>query len=472
MDRSERVRDLFARAVVLPTPDRAAFLDEQCADDPSLRRDVERLLSFDHAEDATGAPFARPVESVARALAALRPGEVISDRVRIVRLLGEGGMGAVYEATQLVPIERAVALKIIKPGMDSTRVLQRFEAERQALALMDHASIARVLDAGIAEDGRPFFVMELVDGIPIDRYCDEHRLDMHARLALFVDVCQAVQHAHQKGIIHRDLKPSNILVAEQDGRAVPKVIDFGIAKAVERKLTDQTLMTEMGLFIGTPEYMSPEQAGGSDVDTRSDIYALGVLLYQLLTGTTPFERSELQRLGFEEILRIIREVEPPRPSTRVAESTTAAGQGSRTSDTATLRRHLRGDLDWIIMRALAKDRRRRYESAHALAVDIRRHVAHEPVSAGPPSAAYHISKFARRHVIVLTASIVVALTLIAATIVSVRFAVDANTARAAEAARAEEANRARTAAQRSAYKARLAAADAAYLDLDVVAAAD
>src|SRR5437016_1911639 len=309
-------------------------------------------------------------------------------------------MGVVYMAEQQQPIRRRVALKIIKPGMDSAQVIARFEAERQALALMDNPHIAKVLDAGATESGRPYFVMELVKGVAITKYCDEHHLTLRQRLALFVPVCQAVQHAHHKGIIHRDLKPSNVLIALYDGKPVPKVIDFGVAKAAGSKLTEKTLFTEFGQVVGTLEYMSPEQAelNQLDIDTRSDIYSLGVLLYELLTGTTPLERKRFQEVAFLEVLRLIREEETPRPSTRL--STTeglpaiAANRGLEPKKLSGL---MRGELDWIVMKALEKDRNRRYETASAVAADVQRYLDDEPVQACPPSASYRLRKFVRRN---------------------------------------------------------------------------
>jgi tetratricopeptide (TPR) repeat protein len=330
-----------------------------------------------------------------------RPSAGSLGRYKLLQLLGEGGMGEVWLAEQTEPVHRQVALKVIKAGMDSAQVVARFEAERQALALMDHPAIATVFDGGTTPQGRPYFAMEYVKGEPITAYCDRHRLSTPQRLELFTQVCEGVQHAHQKGIIHRDLKPSNVLVTIQDDRAVPKIIDFGVAKATVQHLTERSLFTELGVLIGTPEYMSPEQAemGGLDIDTRTDIYALGVLLYELLTGALPFDRKDLRQAGLAEIQRIIREKEPPRPSTRITElgpaSTEAAA--NRHTEPRRLVGELRGDLDWITMRALEKDRTRRYQTANALAADLRRHLNSEPVYAGPPSAAYRAGKFVRRH---------------------------------------------------------------------------
>ncbi|MGB2822043.1 MAG: serine/threonine-protein kinase, partial [Phycisphaerae bacterium] len=341
---------------------------------------------------------------------------------RLLEVLGEGAFGVVYLASQSSPVRRRVALKIIKPGMDSRQVLARFEAERQALAMMDHPSIARVFDAGATEKGRPYFAMELVKGVPITDYCDRHNLAVPQRLELLISACQAVQHAHQKGVIHRDIKPSNVLVTLQDGKPTPKVIDFGVAKATSEPLTERTLFTRQGQLVGTPGYMSPEQAEMSalDVDTRTDIYSLGTLLYELLTGSPPFENDELRHAGLAKIQQIIREVEPPRPSTRCSTLGDEADRAAkrRGSTPQVLARQLRGDLDWITMKALEKDRTRRYASAEAFAEDVRRHLAHQPVEAGPPSAAYRLGKFVRRHRTSVAASVTIALLLVASTAIS------------------------------------------------------
>ena len=336
---------------------------------------------------------------------------------RLLQLIGQGGMGEVWLAEQTQPVRRQVALKVIKAGMDTAQVVSRFEAERQALALMDHPAIATVFDAGSTPEGHPYFAMEYVKGEPITAYCDQQRLGMAERLALFVHVCEGVQHAHQKGVIHRDLKPSNVLVALQDGQPVPKIIDFGVAKATTQPLTERTLYTELGVMIGTPEYMSPEQARltGLDVDTRTDVYALGVLLYELLTGALPFDRTALREKALEEIQRTIREVDPPKPSTRVTQMGPASTDAARNRHTEARRlaSELRGDLDWITMKCLEKDRTRRYGSASDLAADIRRHLDSQPVVASPPGTIYRARKFARRHRFGVAATVTVGLLLAA-----------------------------------------------------------
>jgi tetratricopeptide (TPR) repeat protein len=397
----QHLMTLFAAALDYGSDaERTAYLDRACADDPVVRERLEALLRahggagrfLEAAPDNTPTADAPPAGPVA--------GAVLGGRFKLLEVIGEGGMGEVWLAQQQEPVRRPVALKVIKAGMDTRSVLARFEAERQALALMDHPNIAKVLDGGATPTGRPFFVMELVKGTPITQYCDEHRLTPRQRLDLFVPVCQAVQHAHQKGVIHRDLKPSNVLVAPYDGRPVPKVIDFGVAKAAGQPLTDKTLVTGLGAAVGTPEYMSPEQAelNNQDIDTRSDIYSLGVLLYELLTGSPPFTRRELERAGMLEMLRVIREQEPSRPSTKLS---TAEGlpalAANRGTEPAKLTKLVRGELDWIVMKALEKDRARRYETANGFAADVQRYLADEPVQACPPSAAYRLRKFARRN---------------------------------------------------------------------------
>ncbi len=398
---SQDAKAIFAGAIEKKTPEeRAAYLDAACGSDSQLRAEIESLVAA-HCEDER---FLRVLiedqEAVEVSPLSEGPGTAIG-RYKLLERIGEGGMAVVYMAEQTEPIRRKVALKIIKLGMDTRQVIARFEAERQALAMMDHPNIAKVLDAGATETGRPYFVMELVTGVSITEYCDANNLSTKNRLQLFVQVCNAVQHAHQKGIIHRDLKPSNVMVTQRDGTAVPKVIDFGIAKATNQRLTEKTLFTRYAHIIGTPAYMSPEQAELSDldIDTRSDIYSLGVLLYELLTGTTPFSEEELRKAGYIEMQRVIREQEPVKPSTRLTTLgdplTDVAKHRGCTPDL--LRRAVRGDLDWIVMKSLEKDRARQYETANNLADDLRRHLQHEPVLARGPSTTYHLHKFLRRH---------------------------------------------------------------------------
>jgi serine/threonine protein kinase/tetratricopeptide (TPR) repeat protein len=425
--------EIFFAALGQGSPEaQAAYLDEACGSDLELRRRVERLLD---AQPKVGsfldAPAAGPTLTFGPPPGLEGPGTVIGP-YKLLEQVGEGGMGVVYMAEQTRPVRRKVALKIIKPGMDTKQVIARFEAERQALALMDHPNIARVLDAGATESGRPYFVMELVRGVPITDYCDRAKLSIPERLALFVQVCQAVQHAHQKGVIHRDIKPSNILVTLHDGVPVPKVIDFGVAKAMGQSLTEKTLYTGFLQLVGTPLYMSPEQAefSGLDIDTRSDIYSLGVLLYELLTGTTPFDSDTLRKAAFDEVRRIIREQEPPKPSTRISSlgETLTDVSAKRGSDPRRLGRVVRGELDWIVMKALEKDRNRRYETATGLGADVRRYLADEPVQACPPSAWYRLSKTARRHRAALVTAAVVTSALLLGTAVSTWQAVRARKA--------------------------------------------
>jgi serine/threonine protein kinase/tetratricopeptide (TPR) repeat protein len=429
---------------------RRLYLQQACGDDTELMARVEALL---RVHDQTHGFLESPTEELSAALSAPAgpsAGATIG-RYRLLRKLGEGGMGTVFQAEQTHPVHRQVALKIIKPGLDSRQVIARFEAERQALALMDHPNIAKVLDVGTVgeasaerqaapEDAvsgpppfavRPYFVMELVTGVPLTQYCDEQRVTLQERLQLFVPVCRAVQHAHQKGIIHRDLKPSNVLVGLYDDKPVPKIIDFGVAKAIGTKLTERTLSTEFGLVIGTLEYMSPEQAqpGQLDIDTRSDIYSLGVLLYELLTGTTPLRAQRLEEAALLELLRVVREEDPPRPSTRLSTTehlpSVAANRGLEPKKLTSV---VRGDLDWIVMKCLDKDRARRYDTAAGLARDIERYLQDEPVEARPPSAVYRLRKFARKNRRLLVTSVAFVLLLVLGAVASVWQAIRATAA--------------------------------------------
>ena len=395
------------------TEARETYIHQMCGEDLALEQRVKALLqAYEESESFLESP---PSELE---LAATRF-EPVSEQVgtqigpfKLLQQIGEGGMGIVYMAEQTVPVQRRVALKIIKPGMDTRTVIARFEAERQALAMMDHPNIARVLDAGTTKSGHPYFVMELVKGVPITQYCDDHQLTPRQRLQLFIPVCQAVQHAHQKGIIHRDLKPSNVLVTQYDDRPVPKVIDFGVAKAIENRLTEKTMFTELGQMIGTVDYMSPEQTklNQLDIDTRSDIYSLGVMLYELLTGNPPFDRTRLRNAAIDEVMRIIREEDPPKPSVRLSTvETLPSVAANRHIEPRELTRQLRGEVDWIVMKALEKDRTRRYDTANGLADDVRRYLDDEPVLACPPSTGYRLRKFAiRNKVAILTSSVVLA----------------------------------------------------------------
>jgi eukaryotic-like serine/threonine-protein kinase len=421
---------LFHEALAKPAAERTAFLDAACAGQPELRAAVEALLA---AHEASGALLHRPPRDLDPTIdsdpgeakhggredwtaepddappqlvppSAYRPdvvpGLVVAGRYTLAQKIGEGGMGEVWVAKQTEPVKRKVALKLIKAGMDSKAVLTRFEQERQALALMDHPNIARVLDGGLTPTGQPFFVMELVNGLALTKFCDEARLTPKERLRLFVPICQAVQHAHQKGIVHRDLKPANILVTLIDGQPVPKVIDFGVAKATGGKLTDESLSTQFGAVVGTLEYMAPEQAGfsGSDVDTRADIYSLGVILYELLTGLKPFDAKRLRKAVYTEMIRILREEEPSKPSTRLSTDESLPSLAAlRQTEPRKLMALLRGELDWVVMKCLEKQRERRYETANGLARDLQRYLADEAVEARPASAGYRLRKFIKRH---------------------------------------------------------------------------
>ncbi len=438
---------IFKVAVKLPHDQRAGYLDRACGTKAELRHDVESLL---RANDASGGILRDREATVAHQPVTEGPGTIIGP-YKLMEAIGEGGMGLVFVAEQQYPLRRKVAIKIIKPGMDRREVIARFEAERQALALMEHVNIAKVLDAGATDSGRPYFVMELVKGIPIIDYCDQQQLTADERLKLFVSVCLAVQHAHSKGIIHRDLKPSNILVAPHDGVPVVKVIDFGVAKAIGQQLTEKTIYTRFTQMIGTPLYMSPEQAefNALDVDIRSDIYSLGVLLYELLTGTTPFDRERFATAAFEEIRRIIKEEEPPTPSTRLSTMGASLSKVStqRKTEPGKLSALVKGDLDWIVMKALEKERSRRYDTAIALASDVRRFLAEEPVEARPPSALYRFRKLARRNKVAITTAGLVAAAILVGSAASLWQAVRATRAERAAVLSAEVAKLNEVAAQ-------------------------
>ena len=409
---SNRVREIFVSAVRLSGTEREQFLQNACGDDSGLRADVERLLA--HDSDASENGF---LEGAPRLEGSLESGQRV-DSFEVRKLIGEGGMGEVYLAEQTEPVRRNVALKLIKLGMDSKSVLARFEIERQALAMMNHPGIAKIYDAGTTDRGQPYFAMEHIEGLSITRFCDTSRATTNERISLFLDVCDAIQHAHQKGVVHRDLKPPNILVTGKGASRLPKVIDFGLARAIEGPLSHGTAVTERGQLLGTPEYMSPEQLSGvpEDIDTRTDVYSLGVVLYELLAGTCPF--PNLRDKSSDEMRRRIREVDPVRPSIRVATS------GNEVKTIARLRRTqarklascLRGELDWITMKAIEKDRDRRYQTVAELIADLRRFQNGEPVAAGPPSTAYRVRKFVRRHRTVVAAAILVAASIVAALI--------------------------------------------------------
>ncbi len=410
------------------------FLNQACGDNEPLRREVEYLLNMYPQGDVLEPTFdSSPRCEVSTNSVREKVGDTIGP-YKLLEKLGEGGMGIVYMAEQTRPIQRKVALKIIKTGMDTGQVVARFEAERQALALMNHPNIAKVLDAGETDTGRPYFVMELVRGIPITKFCDQQKLDLQQRLELFNDVCEAVQHAHQKGIIHRDIKPSNVLVELHDVKAVPKIIDFGIAKATSQRLTEKTLFTQFSQMVGTPLYMSPEQAqlSGLDIDTRTDIYSLGVLLYELITGTTPVTQEMISKVGYDDLRRMIQEQDPQRPSARIstlrAEAISTLATNQRVSGQV-VRQQVRGDLDWIVVKALEKDRTRRYQSPLEFAADIRRYLDHEAVEAHPPSMGYRLKKTVRRYKAPLALAATAMLMMAIATAVSVRYAMVADAAR-------------------------------------------
>src|SRR5688572_5046501 len=443
-------REAFEAALELAPEARAGFLEAASGGDPAMHARLAALLG---QHDQAGSFLESPAADLGRTTdqpgSAERPGTVIGP-YKLLEQIGEGGFGVVFLAEQQEPVRRKVALKVLKAGMVTRQVVARFEAERQALAIMDHPNIAKVHDGGVTPSGRPYFVMELVKGVPITDFCDQHHLTPRQRLELFVPVCQAVQHAHQKGIIHRDLKPSNVLVCLYDGRPVPKVIDFGVAKAAGQPLTDKTLVTGFGNIVGTPEYMSPEQAEVNqlDIDTRSDIYSLGVLLYELLAGSPPFTRKDLEKAGMLEMLRVIREQEPSKPSTKLSTAeglpTLAANRGT---EPAKLTRLVRGELDWIVMKALEKDRNRRYETANGFAMDVQRYLADEPVLACPPSASYRLKKLVRRNKGPVVAASQVLLALVVGVVGTTLGLFRAERARQAEAERADAERRAKLEAE-------------------------
>ncbi len=432
-DDTSAQEQIFLRLLREEDPERrAALLAEACADDPELHSRVEALL---RAHDAAGGFLetnAIDEHFVSQDRTDLKPGEIVAGRYRLERVIGEGGMATVFAAEQFVPLRRPVALKVIKSGLGTRQIAARFEAERQALALMSHRNIASIYDGGATDAGRPFFVMERVDGPPITRYCDENRLPVDRRIELFLDVCDAVWHAHQKGVIHRDLKPSNVLIAEQGMTATPKVIDFGIAKATDHSLSELAQQTGHGLLLGTPEYMSPEQAGAArDLDTRTDVFSLGVLLHELLTGTTQFNRVELQEMAYDRMISAVREQEPTRPSTRVRnlqDGGVAAARHRRTT-AGRLHRLLRGDLDWVVVKAMENDRNRRYGGVNMLIADLNRHLRGEAVSAGPPNLMYRARKLVHRHKPAIVSATLILLALLVGLAVAVQKAADERHAR-------------------------------------------
>ncbi len=466
----QRAQALFLAAVELSEPTaRRELLDRECAGDDPLRQRVTALLGAHAAAKGFGDKASRDAfEVTIDSSIGMHSGSMVDGRYKLIEAIGEGGMGTVWLAEQKEPVKRKVAIKLIKAGMDSRQVLARFEAERQALAMMDHPNIAKVFDGGMTEQGRPYFAMEFVKGVPLTEYCDQARLSLKERLNLFIPVCQAVQHAHQKGIIHRDLKPSNILICLYDGKPVPKVIDFGLAKAIHQSLTEHTLHTAFGMMVGTPLYMSPEQAehNNLDVDTRTDIYSLGVILYELLTGGTPLEKQQLMDAAFNEILRLIKDVEPPKPSTRLSGSAKLPSIAAhRSIDPKQLSKSLSGDLDWIVMKALDKERSRRYETANGLARDVERFLHDEAVEASPPSSSYRLRKLIRKHRIAINTSVAFVVLLIAGIVVSTWQAVRATTAEGnAELALANEFKQRKIAEvnQRNAEEAQLRAETAAH----------
>ncbi len=429
-ERWEQIRDLLEKALELAPEQRSAYLDGACSSDPALRKEVEDLLA-DSADvpssflqsSAMAEMIGAEIEGIA-SVAALEPGQEFAQRFRLIRKLGEGGMGQVWLAEQTLPMRRQVALKMIKAGMYDEAVVQRFQSERQSLAIMEHPAIAKVFDAGTTPQGQPYFVMEYVPGLPITEYCDQNKLTIRDRLELFIETCEAVQHAHQKAIIHRDLKPANILVVEVDGKPMPRIIDFGLAKAVTHPIAAEALKTQFGNLVGTPGYMSPEQADANvqDIDTRTDVYSLGVVLYVLLAGREPFESKQGQKQQFDEFLRKLREDEALKPSTRVSGDrlSSSAIAEARSTESRQLIRILRGDLDWITMKALEKDRARRYGAPSDLAADIRRYLNHQPVLARPASAAYRSGKFVKRHKFALAVASVFALLALVGAVAIVR----------------------------------------------------